>query len=156
MHQLKSNHALLIRIKYALIGVPLLSVASLAQAADHVFNLGNVIVNGAVHDQEIASEQVISSADLQRFNRDNVGQAVNMLPGVSLREGGPRNEQTVSVRGFDSRQVPVFLDGIPQYVPYDGNVDLARFTTFDLSEIRVVKGLHRCCMAQTSWVVQST
>ncbi len=39
MHQLKSNHALLIRIKYALIGVPLLSVASLAQAADHVFNL---------------------------------------------------------------------------------------------------------------------
>lgn len=140
MHQLKSNHALLIRIKYALIGVPLLSVASLAQAADHVFNLGNVIVNGAVHDQEIASEQVISSADLQRFNRDNVGQAVNMLPGVSLREGGPRNEQTVSVRGFDSRQVPVFLDGIPQYVPYDGNVDLARFTTFDLSEIRVAKG----------------
>ncbi len=140
MHQLKSNHALLIRIKYALIGVPLLSVASLAQAADHVLNLGNVIVNGAVHDQEIASEQVISSADLQRFNRDNVGQAVNMLPGVSLREGGPRNEQTVSVRGFDSRQVPVFLDGIPQYVPYDGNVDLARFTTFDLSEIRVAKG----------------
>ncbi len=140
MHQLKSNHALLMAIKFALIGVPLIGTASVAQAADNVFNLGNVIVTSGVYAQKAATEHVISSEDLQRFNRDNVGQAVNMLPGVSLREGGPRNEQTVSVRGFDSRQVPVFLDGIPQYVPYDGNVDLARFTTFDLSEIRVAKG----------------
>lgn len=115
-------------------------MAGLAQAADNVFNLGNVIVTGFTFDQKTATEKVISSEDMQRFNRDNVGQAVNMLPGVSLREGGPRNEQTVSVRGFDSRQVPVFIDGIPQYVPYDGKVDLARFTTFDLSEIRVAKG----------------
>ena len=46
----------------------------------------------------------------------------------------------VYVRGFDPRQVPVFLDGIPQYVPYDGYVDFGRFTTFDLAEIHVAKG----------------
>ena len=28
---------------------------------------------------------------------------------------------------------PVFLDGIPQYVPYDGYIDFGRFTTFDLA-----------------------
>lgn len=140
MHQDRTKKTLALVIKCALIGVPLLSTAGLAQAADNVFNLGNVIVTGSAFDQKTATEKVISSEDMQRFNRDNVGQAVNMLPGVSLREGGPRNEQTVSVRGFDSRQVPVFIDGIPQYVPYDGNVDLARFTTFDLSEIRVAKG----------------
>lgn len=128
-------------IKCALIGVPLAGIAGVAQASSNVFNLGNVIITGAAYDQKTATEQVISSEELQRFNRDNLGQAVNMLPGVSIREGGPRNEQTVSVRGFDSRQVPVFIDGIPQYVPYDGNVDLARFTTFDLSEIRVAKGV---------------
>lgn len=44
------------------------------------------------------------------------------------------------MRGFDLRQVPVFLDGIPVYVPYDGYVDMGRFTTFDLSEINVAKG----------------
>lgn len=140
MQQGKYKHRLAIAIKCALLGAPLISAIGVAQAADNVFNLGNVIVTSGVYDQKAATEHVISSEDLQRFNRDNVGQAVNMLPGVSLREGGPRNEQTVSVRGFDSRQVPVFLDGIPQYVPYDGNVDLARFTTFDLSEIRVAKG----------------
>ncbi|MDY0191269.1 MAG: TonB-dependent receptor [Desulfuromonas sp.] len=124
----------------AFIGLPLFFDVGLAQAAANVFNLGNVIVTGTNDDPKTASEHVISSEKLQRFNRDNVGQAVNMLPGVSLREGGTRNEQTVSVRGFDSRQVPVFLDGIPQYVPYDGNVDLARFSTLDLSEIRVAQG----------------
>jgi iron complex outermembrane receptor protein len=46
----------------------------------------------------------------------------------------------VSVRGFDLRQVPVYMDGIPVYVPYDGYVDLARFTTFDLAAVDVSKG----------------
>jgi len=46
----------------------------------------------------------------------------------------------VYVRGFDLRQTPLLLDGIPVYVPYDGYVDLARFTTFDLSEVKVSKG----------------
>jgi iron complex outermembrane receptor protein len=44
------------------------------------------------------------------------------------------------VRGFDLRQVPVYLDGMPLYVPYDGYVDLARYTTFNLSAIQVAKG----------------
>ena len=45
----------------------------------------------------------------------------------------------VYLRGFDVRQVPLFIDGIPAYVPYDGYVDFGRFTTFDLAEIRVAK-----------------
>ena len=48
-----------------------------------------------------------------------------------------RNEDMVYLRGFDVRQVPLFIDGIPAYVPYDGYVDFGRFTTFDLAQIRV-------------------
>lgn len=128
-----------IAIRFAMIGIPLLSFASFT-TADNVFNLGNILVTGKTYDQKSATEKIITSEELEQFNRDNVGQALSMLSGVSLREGGPRNEQSVYLRGFDSRQVPIFIDGIPQYVPYDGNVDLARFTTFDLSEIRVAKG----------------
>ncbi|MBC3879741.1 TonB-dependent receptor plug domain-containing protein, partial [Undibacterium sp. FT79W] len=51
-----------------------------------------------------------------------------------------RNEKTVAVRGFDSRQVPLFIDGIPVYVPYDGYVDFNRFSTADLAAIQVAKG----------------
>lgn len=38
------------------------------------------------------------------------------------------------------RQVPLFVDGIPAQVPYDGYVDFGRFTTADLSAIQVTKG----------------
>ena len=51
-----------------------------------------------------------------------------------------RNEKTVTVRGFDSRQVPLYIDGIPVYVPYDGYVDFNRFSTADLAAIQVAKG----------------
>jgi iron complex outermembrane receptor protein len=54
---------------------------------------------------------------------------------------GNRSERLVFVRGFNSRQVPLFVDGIPVYVPYDGNIDLGRFLTAEISEIIVTKGL---------------
>jgi iron complex outermembrane recepter protein len=46
----------------------------------------------------------------------------------------------IYLRGFDIKHVPMFIDGIPIYVPYDGYPDMARFNTFDLSEIIVSKG----------------
>lgn len=62
-----------------------------------------------------------------------------LLPGIHIANIGARNESVVWVRGFDLRQVPVFVDGIPVYVPFDGYVDMGRFTTFDLAEIQVAK-----------------
>lgn len=110
-----------------------------ALAQGNVFDLGNIVVHSTtLHTSEVG-EQALSGADIRAFNRETVGSAINTLPGVNLSRNS-RNEETVFVRGFDSRQVPLFLDGIPQYVPYDGYVDFGRFTTFDLAEIRVAKG----------------
>ena len=86
--------------------------------------------------------EVVEQADIQRYNRKTVVDTLNLLPGVILTRIGPRNERAVYVRGFDVDQVPVFIDGIPVYVPYDGYLDLDRFTTFDLSEVRVSKGFN--------------
>lgn len=110
-----------------------------ALAQGNVFDLGNIVVHSTtLHTSEVG-EQALSGADIRAFNRETVGSAINTLPGVNLSRNS-RNEETAFVRGFDSRQVPLFLDGIPQYVPYDGYVDFGRFTTFDLAEIRVAKG----------------
>ncbi|HWW87283.1 MAG TPA: TonB-dependent receptor, partial [Vicinamibacterales bacterium] len=40
----------------------------------------------------------------------------------------------------DSRQVPLYLDGIPAYLPFDGYVDLTRYLTSDVAEVQVAKG----------------
>ncbi|NTU57509.1 MAG: TonB-dependent receptor [Chlorobiaceae bacterium] len=101
-----------------------------------VFTAGEVVVSGK---KEIARERV-SAREIEKLDRKTVTQAVNLLPGVTLGNVGGRNEGMIYVRGFDMRQVPLYLDGVPLYVPYDGYVDPNRFTTFDLSEIFVSKG----------------
>lgn len=78
--------------------------------------------------------------DLRRFDRGTVADAVSILPGVNVQSVGGRGERLIFVRGFNSRQVPLFIDGIPIYVPYDGNIDLSRLTTADIAEVSVTKG----------------
>lgn len=127
----------------------LLTVSQLTQAqpafaqqntspdSTRVFSLGEVMVLGR---RSLDSTNTALSRRIEAFNRLDVGRGLNLLPGVTLSNVGARNETMVYVRGFDLRQVPVFIDGIPVYVPYDGYVDLGRFTTFDLAEINVAKG----------------
>ena len=103
----------------------------------NVFMLGEVIVTN--HQNKDTLNRVTSKTMVSQ-NKMDVSRALNMLPGITLTASGPRNESMVSVRGFDLRQVPVYMDGIPVYVPYDGYVDLARFTTFDLAAIDISKG----------------
>jgi iron complex outermembrane receptor protein len=136
------HHSLSQRVPLFLLAVFALGQTALAQlpaAADtsRVFNLGEVRVLGR---RSLDSANTAASRQIEAFNRLDVGRALNLLPGVNLSAVGARNESMVYVRGFDLRQVPVFIDGIPVYVPYDGYVDLARFTTFDLAEINVAKG----------------
>lgn len=92
---------------------------------------------GAVAPEQVSS--VVTREDVDRFDRETLGDAVNLLSGVSLSTNS-RNEQMVYLRGYDPRQVPLFIDGIPVYVPYDGYVDFGRFDTADLAAIQVVKG----------------
>ena len=103
-----------------------------------VFELGQIEVIG---DKSTSLSAIrIEQADLQKNNQTRVSDTAKTTPGVFLDRSGARNEHNLLVRGFDSRRVPVFIDGIPVYVPYDGNMDIGRFTTFDLSRIDISKG----------------
>ncbi|MBK7223438.1 MAG: TonB-dependent receptor [Saprospiraceae bacterium] len=123
----------------------MLSIARVVPAQDSVrqepikvFELGEVQITGRRLKD---STGVLSWKKIQEHNRLDLSNALNLLPGVSLGNIGPRNESVVFIRGFDLKQVPVFIDGVPVYVPYDGYVDFGRFLVSDLSQIRVDKGL---------------
>lgn len=112
-----------------------------AMAEDsNIFTLGEIMVTAPKDQETSVTTDTLLINDIRKFNRETVGSALNLLPGVTLTNGGARNEQMVTIRGYDVRQVPLFIDGIPVYVPYDGYVDLARFTTGDLAAIQVSKG----------------
>ena len=83
---------------------------------------------------------VIDSETIAANDRSSLSGALALAPGVSFVRIGSRNETAVYVRGYDQRQVPLFIDGIPVYTPYDGYADFDRFSTFDVAEIRVSKG----------------
>ncbi len=111
-----------------------------AAKEDGAFALGAVVVTSTPLDDRPVSDITLGSDRIRTHNRETVGAALNLASGISLSKVGARNEEMVHVRGFDLRQVPVFVDGIPVYVPYDGYVDLGRFTTFDLARIDIAKG----------------
>ena len=116
------------------------SSSTSAQESTGVFTLGEIEISGESETNKNTTVEKITAEELRDFDRNTVGDAVSLLPGVSSTVTGARSEQTLMVRGFDIKHVPLFLDGIPIYVPYDGYPDLGRFTTFDLSEIVVSKG----------------
>jgi iron complex outermembrane recepter protein len=79
----------------------------------------------------------------REFDLNRLSQTLETLPGVSTNpgnRGGSRNEVGVFIRGFDQSRVPLLLDGIPIYVPYDGYVDLNRFLTGDFTRVEISKG----------------
>lgn len=104
---------------------------------DYAFLLGIMDVKASSGGK--GSESVITREVLSELNLETVGIALATEEGLSLSRNA-RNEDIISIRGFDSRQVPVYLDGVPLYIPYDGYVDFGRFTTYDLAQIRVGKG----------------
>ncbi|MNR90717.1 Colicin I receptor precursor [compost metagenome] len=106
----------------------------------NIFTLGEINVAGSTTKSVATGGATVTREDLDDFNRETVVDALALLPGITTTGGGQRNERMVYLRGFDSRQVPVFIDGIPIYVSYDGYVDLARFTTYDIANIEVAKG----------------
>jgi iron complex outermembrane receptor protein len=112
--------------------------------SDDRFNLGSIEVIDVAGKQAAGwstpFQATIKTEELRLFERNDVASALSLLPGVSIQNVGARSEKLVYVRGFNSRQVPLFIDGVPVYVPYDGNFDLSRILTFDIAEISVGKG----------------
>ena len=130
--------------KFMVVGTlgTLLATPSLAQAAEEqgVFTLGEIEVTAKAEAEKNTTVEKLYSDEIRLFEKVTVADAANLLPGVTASFTGARNEQTLYVRGLDIKHVPLFIDGIPVYVPYDGYPDLARFTTYDLSTLVVSKG----------------
>jgi iron complex outermembrane receptor protein len=111
-----------------------------AEPASH--DLGTVEVIGKREPVALPlTVDVVDATTIAAQHRDDLAEALDLIPGISVQNLGQRRERLITLRGFSSRQVPLFIDGVPVYVPYDGNVDLARFGVDYVSEIVVGKGL---------------
>ncbi len=110
-------------------------------AASDVFQLGEIDVKSTSDQPQGFKGETISEQTMQSIQALDVGQALSNVTGVTPTMTGQRNESQVYIRGFNQNQITLNVDGIPIYVPYDGNVDLSRLLVPNLSEIVVTKGL---------------
>jgi iron complex outermembrane receptor protein len=132
----------------ALAALPLAAQEDGGDESD-VFTLGTVYrvsVDGKSLDAAERLETLVTKTDIELFEKKDIGTALGRTPGVRYgRPSGGRYESGVFVRGFQAYgngtpSVPVFIDGIPAYVPYDYVMDMGRFTTSGVSTISVSKG----------------
>ena len=107
------------------------------------FNLGRMEVTVTANLASISPvADSIDQTEIRNLNLTSAAKALDYLPGVSIQHiATNRNEAGIMVRGFSTRgQVPLYLDGIPISVPYDGYIDFNRFLTSDISEVQVARG----------------
>lgn len=111
-------------------------------------NLGDVKVVGVRHESGVNS---IDHSFMVNHETKRVEEAIDLLPGITVRDAGARNEGTFYLRGFDQKRVPVFLDGIPIYLPYEGDMDIRRLQTASLAKVSVQRTMPSLLLGVIRW-----
>lgn len=129
-----------------LVGVSslVLSLPALAEDVGKTFSLGTVATTANAPSEAEQGGGMITREDMQMFDRNTLDEAVRLVPGVTTSVTGGRNDVSLRIRGYGgdrgtSGQIPIYLDGIQIYLPYDNGLDISRFTTSDLAEIQISK-----------------
>jgi len=109
-------------------------------AEDAAPNLIPVIeVNASSVDVHLASRTSFEASDLEHLGKSDLGDIIEMAPGVNVRSGG-RGEPRVDIRGFDQRATLFTLDGVPIYEPYNGIINFNLLRTEYLDAVEITRG----------------
>lgn len=111
-------------------------------------NLGNqkknkLIQTGKVKQEEQLSQspenvETIHEKDFNKYENKSVSKIINDSTSIN-NVYGSRGETEFKLRGFNQRQVPVLMDGIPIYIPYDGVIGLNHIPGYDIEKIEIIK-----------------
>lgn len=113
------------------------AVAPYAFAADNgIYQLGEISVSTTGETESSSVSKTVYRDQFDNAAVDSVADALTLMPGVNYAVG-TRNEKNIYVRGFSQRQVPIYFDGIPVYLPYDGYVDMGKYSLSSIGMIEL-------------------
>ncbi len=90
-----------------------------------------------------AGVTVITAAEMQQRGYTTLVQALTAVPGLGVvQAGGPGAQASVFIRGTNSEDVLVLLDGVPVNDPSDPNgaFNFGDYTLSDIERIEIVRG----------------
>ncbi|GAX62595.1 outer membrane cobalamin receptor protein [Candidatus Scalindua japonica] len=87
------------------------------------------------------SVTVISKEQINQQKATTIFEALRSVPGLNLRKSGGIGRLTsVTIRGSNTNQVLVMIDGVQVNSPTLGSFDFANLTTDNVERIEVVRG----------------
>ena len=107
--------------------------------------LDTLVVTAQRHQTRIGSTSrevyVVDAGDLRRLGAQTVAEALRFLPGVIVLQYGPTGAvQTLSLRGANTEQTLVLLDGRPVNELDTGVVDFSSLPVDAVDRVEVVEG----------------
>ena len=93
-------------------------------------------------ENEVGSSiTVISEEEIQRKQERTLPDALKDVPGLNVvQTGGPGGVTSVFIRGANSNQTKVFIDGIDATNPATGTFNFEHILTWDIERVEVVRG----------------
>ena len=93
-------------------------------------------------ENEVGSSiTVITEEDIQRKQQRTLPDALKDVPGLNVfQNGGPGGVTSVFIRGANSNQTKVFIDGIDATNPATGTFNFEHILTWDIERVEVVRG----------------
>ena len=124
---------------------PLLALACLLTPVAFAQDQRPIVITGTLLPRslgsEIAATSVLTREDLERTGARDLVSALNLL-GTALveQQGGPGTAAVVRLRGADSRDTLVLVDGVPLTDVTSGLASLSQLDTHAIERIEVVRG----------------
>ena len=88
-----------------------------------------------------ASVTVVTEEDFKTFHYPTVDEALRRVPGVEIRRsGGFGKTSAITIRGANTKQVQILVDGVRVKSPTLGEVDLSDIAPDTIERIEVIRG----------------
>ncbi|TDO89382.1 outer membrane receptor for ferrienterochelin and colicins [Halanaerobium saccharolyticum] len=112
---------------------------------EEVMELDELVVTASRYQESImetpVSIEVIDQEEIEESGAQNVAELIASVPGVKITNyGGPAGSKTISIRGSDSNQVLILIDGQSINTKMIGDVDLGQILLSNLKKVEVLKG----------------
>jgi vitamin B12 transporter len=133
-------------MRYVLAILPVLALAATAAAqTEEARKVEPVVVTATKIETPVAqlgaSVSVVTGDDVQAYHYPSLDEAIRAVPGLEVsRSGSAGKLSTLSIRGANSNQVQVLVDGVRVKSPTTGQVDLSDISPDLIERIEIIRG----------------
>ena len=115
--------------------------ASETGGAEGAYRISEIVVSASPNNivENAGTIYRVTAQQIKDQNAHTLDEALQLVPGLIVREGAEGTPR-IDMRGFRTRHVQFFINGIPLKSSYDGQFDPTRIPADIISEIKVTAG----------------